>query len=52
MVLVFFGKKAIISSLNNENQMMILRDDSNRVVTGIPLYDVRQDSTQIPDIDF
>ena len=33
---VFFDKKAIISSINNENQTTISRGGLKRVVTGIP----------------
>ena len=39
---VFFGKKAIISSLNNENRITISRGDSKHVVTRI-LYSMRVD---------
>ena len=38
VIKIVFGKKAIISSINNKTQITILRGDS-KLVRGIPLHE-------------
>ena len=38
-----FGKKAVISSINNENKITVLKGDSKRVVITRILYSMRVD---------
>ena len=39
LILSFLKKKSIISQLNNENKLTILRGDIKRLVTGILLHE-------------